>query len=56
LAGHQTDPIDRKQIAEYAYRYQDELASWQPREEILHKDIYKCTQDRPFVISSTPNH
>jgi len=35
--GHKTDPVDSKQIAEYAYRYQDELTSWQPREEILEK-------------------
>ena len=31
------DPVDSKQIAEYAYRFQDELASWQPRDEILEK-------------------
>jgi len=31
------DPVDSKQIAEYAYRFQDELTSWQPRDEILEK-------------------
>jgi len=35
--GHKTDPVDSKQIAEYAYRFQDELTSWQPKEEILEK-------------------
>jgi transposase len=35
--GHKTDPVDSKQIAEYAYRFQDELTSWQPRNEILEK-------------------
>jgi transposase len=35
--GHKTDPVDSKQIAEYAYRYQDELTSWRPKEEILEK-------------------
>jgi transposase len=35
--GHKTDPVDSKQIAEYAYRFQDELTSWQPRDEILEK-------------------
>lgn len=31
--GHKTDPVDSRQIAEYAYRYIDELKFWQPREE-----------------------
>jgi len=31
------DPVDSKQIAEYAYRFQDELTFWQPRDEILEK-------------------
>ncbi len=35
--GHKTDPVDSKQISEYAYRFQDELISWQPRDEILEK-------------------
>jgi len=35
--GHKTDPVDSKQIAEYAYRFQDELTSWKPRDEILEK-------------------
>jgi transposase len=33
--GHKNDPVDSGQIAEYAYRYSDELTSWQPRDEIL---------------------
>lgn len=35
--GHKTDPLDSKQIAEYAYRYADELKFWQPRQQILEK-------------------
>ena len=35
--GHKTDPVDSKQIAEYAYRFQDELTAWKPKEEILEK-------------------
>lgn len=35
--GHKTDPVDSKQIAEYAYRYSDELKFWQPRKEIVEK-------------------
>jgi len=33
--GHKTDPVDSCQIAEYAYRFYDELNQWRPREEIL---------------------
>lgn len=33
--GHKSDPVDSTQIAEYAYRFWDELTLWKPREEIL---------------------
>lgn len=33
--GHKTDPVDSAQIAEYAYRFLDELHYWKPRAEIL---------------------
>jgi transposase len=36
-AGHKSDPVDSRQIAEYAYRFQDELIPWQPKEELLEK-------------------
>ncbi len=35
VGGHKTDAVDSIQIAEYALRFQDELAEWQPREEIV---------------------
>jgi transposase len=35
--GHKTDPVDSRKIAEYAYRYQDELRLWQPKKEIIEK-------------------
>lgn len=35
--GHKTDAVDSKQIAEYAYRFSDELKMWQPKEEIIEK-------------------
>lgn len=31
--GHKSDPVDGAQIAEYAYRFGDELVAWAPREE-----------------------
>jgi transposase len=30
-----TDPVDSRQIAEYGFRFADQLHAWQPREEIL---------------------
>jgi len=35
--GHKTDPVDSRKIAEYAYRYRDELIYWQPKQELLEK-------------------
>lgn len=35
--GHKTDAVDSKQIAEYAYRFFDELSIWQPKDELLEK-------------------
>jgi len=35
--GHKTDAVDSKQIAEYAYRYRDELRPWKPKDEIIEK-------------------
>ncbi len=34
-AGHKTDVIDSKHIAEYAFRFFDELSLWKPRQEII---------------------
>ena len=35
IDGHKTDPVDSRQIAEYAYRFYDELRIWKPRREVL---------------------
>jgi transposase len=35
--GHKTDAVDSTQIAEYAYRFFDELRFWQPSTEILER-------------------
>ena len=37
ISGHKTDPADSKQIAEYAYRFKDELRFWEPKKEIVEK-------------------
>lgn len=44
--GHKTDPIDSRQIAEYAFRYSDELRFWHPREEFVDKVKQLLTGER----------
>ena len=33
--GHKSDPVDSRQIAEYAYRFFDQLRYWQPKAELI---------------------
>jgi len=33
--GHKNDRVDSKQIAEYAYRFQDQLYFWQPKAQLV---------------------
>ena len=51
--GHKTDPVDSKQIAEYAYRYSDELKFWQPRKDILEKIKHLLTAREQFTKQNT---
>ena len=51
--GHKTDPVDSRQIAEYAYRYSDELRFWQPREDIIEKIKQLLTAREQFTKQST---
>jgi transposase len=50
--GHKTDPIDSRQIAEYAYRYRDELRFWQPKDEIIEKIRHLLTAREQFTKQS----
>lgn len=50
--GHKTDPVDSRQIAEYAYRYADELKFWHPREEIVEKIRQLLTARERFTKQS----
>jgi len=47
--GHKTDALDSRQIAEYAYRYNDELKFWQPKEEIIEKIRQLLTAREQFT-------
>jgi len=51
--GHKTDAVDSKQIAEYAYRYSDELRFWKPKDEIMEKTKHLLTAREQFVKQST---
>lgn len=51
--GHKTDPVDSRQIAEYAYRYSDELRFWQPKQEIVEKIKQLLTAREQFTKQST---
>jgi transposase len=48
--GHKTDPVDSGQIAEYAYRFFDELHLWTPREQILEQIKTLLTTREQFCM------
>jgi len=50
--GHKTDAVDSRQIAEYAFRYKDELKFWQPRQEIVEKIRQLLTARERFTKQS----
>jgi transposase len=52
-AGHKSDPVDSMQIAEYAYRYWDELTVWAPRKEILEQIKTLLSAREQFVVERT---
>jgi transposase len=51
--GHKSDPVDSKQISEYAYRFWDELSIWKPREELLEQIKTLLTVREQFVTERT---
>lgn len=55
LKGHKTDAVDCRQIAEYAYRYVDELRFWQPRHEIIEQVSVLLATREQFVAQKTAN-
>ncbi len=50
--GHKTDAVDSRQIAEYAYRYIDELKFWQPKQDIVEKIRQLLTARERFTKQS----
>lgn len=50
--GHKTDPVDSRQIAEYAYRYSDELKFWHPKQETVEQIRQLLTARERFTKQS----
>lgn len=51
--GHKNDRVDSQQIAEYAYRFYDELVYWKPREEILEQIKVFLAIREQYVVQRT---
>lgn len=51
--GHKTDPVDSRQIAEYAFRFYDELRIWKPRREVLEQVKTLLSLREQMVIEKT---
>ena len=51
--GHKNDQVDSQQIAEYAYRFFDELVYWEPREEILEQIKVFLAIREQYVVQKT---
>lgn len=54
--GTKSDPVDSTQIAEYACRFWDELALWQPRSERLEQIHTLLTIREQLVVERTGHH
>ena len=50
-----TDPIDSRMIAEYGYRYHDQLHAWQPQEPIL-EQIQAYLVSRELLVKERTAH
>jgi len=53
IKGHKTEPVDSRQIAEYAFRFHDELKFWQPRHEIIEQIKVLLSTREQFVQQRT---
>jgi len=55
-AGHKSDPVDSAQIAEYAYRFGDQLTPWAPRQETLEQIKTLLSTREQLVTDKTGHH
>ena len=54
-AGHKSDPVDSTQIAEYAFRFWDELTRWNPRAELL-EQLKTLQATRELLVVQRTGH
>lgn len=54
-SGHKTDAVDSRQIAEYAYRFVDELIFWQPNEDLVEQIRVLLSSRQQFTVQLTAN-
>jgi len=54
-SGHKTDVVDSRQIAEYAYRFADELNLWQPNEDLVEQVRVLLSSREQFTRQLTAN-
>lgn len=54
-SGHKTDVVDSRQIAEYAYRFVDELNFWQPNDDLVEQIKVLLTSREQFTAQLTAN-
>lgn len=50
--GPKSDPVDSQQIAEYAYRYWDELCFWKPKPQVLEQIKTLLSTWEQFTVQS----
>jgi len=55
LSPKKTDKIDSKRIAEYAYRFSDELKTWSPKSQIIEEIRVFLTQREQFTVQRISN-
>jgi transposase len=51
--GEKTDAVDSRQIAEYAYRFRDELKFWEPKSEVLEQVRVLLSTREQFTVQMT---
>jgi transposase len=55
ISPKKTDKIDSKRIAEYAYRFVDELEAWTPKSQIIEEIRIFLAQREQFTVQKTAN-
>ncbi len=54
-SGHKTDAVDSRQIAEYAYRFVDELAFWSPNDDLVEQIRVLLSSREQFTTQLVAN-